>query len=194
MSQLNDSILNSLPYQADFIDSLPAYNTWVGNIERLDLVRDILQSNGYNYQGIVFPTRDLIVTNNFATYGIPPYGQQDGVLPVGKGSVLISIAAYCSDPLGFKYGIFDNSSKNNIIERQSIRADVLGYVKSVDLMDSTLPTILSPLFLDIPYVLTGNGTVAIRVNNLSPGYNIAQVLLNFAVPRSLSTVKTSQSS
>jgi hypothetical protein len=194
MAPINDSILERLPYRADYIDSLPAYNTWVGNIERLDLVRDILQSNGYRYQGIVFPTRDAIVTNNYATYGLPPYSQQDGILSVGRGSVLVSLAAYCSDPVGFKYSIFDHSAKNSIIDGQSIRADCLGFVTSSSPMDAFVPTYLGPLFMDVPYVLTGDGSVAIRVNNLSSGYNIAQLLLNFAVPKNLDVIKTTQRS
>lgn len=182
MSQSTDSVLNSLPYRADYIDSLPGYNTWIGNIERLDLVRDIINSNGYRYQGVVFPTRELIVSSSYATYGIPPFSQQDGSVVVGRGAVLVSVAAFCSNSQGFKFGIFDQSTKDAIIEGNTIRAELFGFTQSTDPIDG-VTQYYGQTYIGLPYVLTGNGVVSIRVNNLSNGYNIAQVIANFAVPR-----------
>lgn len=159
------------PYdELSFINSLSGYNANSGLDELLDLTRVIQESGNYFFQGVSFPTGNLIV---------PAQSTVNGSLQIPAGSYITSIGHYFNptvNPEGFKVRLYDKGTKASIfygeyahISLISAPGNPVGFVQS-------------------PFIITPPGILGWEIVNLSTVDAMIQVLLCCAIPISQQSV------
>jgi len=168
-----------------FGDYLYQQNTsiWEGNVNRVKLAAEVLDSQGYSLLLLCFPTRDMLITGNPLTNGIPPYSQMDGDQDVKPGSILTLFDAVSLDPAGIDWSLQDKGTGYSMSYTQFASHYALGGADPNDADGFELQN-----FMLSPFVITEPGKVMIRVTNKGANYNIAQVMFMFGVPKSLGQV------
>lgn len=164
-------------------------------VDALSISRNIIDCRGYSYQGVPFPGNALLVNpSNPALNGIAPKVQVDGTINVPRGSVLVKITCTSLQPEGFDFRFFDKSLQSDLIYGEfASNWQVGNYSTQVDATAPPTSTVLNNQFIGQYYVLgivpvTGASIFGVSVRNRSNNYNICQVLFEFAIPGSYTSV------
>jgi hypothetical protein len=181
----------NIPYGInDYLNNLGAYTLNEGVDQLLDMAREIEESQGYYWQGVVFPSAlDSLFT---------PLSTFSGVITIPAQAFLVSISAHsivpgsgsgegaiasAADPFGFKFRIYDKGGKiDSFINSTFLRkVGAIGNM-DVDPLTGTPPTI-GPTFLQSPMVVLDPGALQMDVTSLNPNNNtVIQILMSMAIP------------
>lgn len=162
------------------------YAIWEGNVNRVRIAAEVLDSQGYNLLLVCFPTRDMIITGNPFTNGIPPYTQLDGDQDVKAGSILTCFHADSLDPAGIDWSLQDKGTGYSLSYTQFASHYALG--GNADHVITDPDNLVLQNFSLSPFVVTDPGKIMIRVTNKGANYNMAQILFMFGVPKSFAQV------
>lgn len=171
---MDDSTLE-INYPQAYLDSLPAYNCHAGVDSMLDLAREIIDSDGYYWQGVAFPTGSNIL--------IPAQGTYVGNVSVEPLSYIIAITGYSNQPEGFKIRIYDKGAKADIIDKQFIYSTMLASNMQMLLGGTAYENVATgPYLLTSPLIILNPGSLQIEITNLSVSDAMIQIMLSCAFP------------
>lgn len=172
------------------------------DIDPLTVSRNIVDSRGYTYLGVPFPSSSILVNANPSIAGIAPNAQIDGVITVPEGSLLISIVCTSLQPSGFQVRLYDKQIEQDIFYGEFASNWIIGTWDMNPLCDTPVnpvntgipidavgvPNFTGQMFVPSAYPMIGAGILNVSITNLANAYNICQILVNFAVPTSYSGV------
>jgi hypothetical protein len=180
------------PYDENqFINQLQAYNTWKGNDELLDLMREIQSSKNYYWQGLCFPDSSYL-PNSFAGAGngVAGGGTLSGTLVIPVGTYVTSITHYSSQSDGFRFKLYDKGTKASIfygdysyekpVSSNMMTGGIYATTPSDAGSNSDIP--FGPGYLMSPFIVTKPGVLGWEIVNESSSVNVIQVMLACAVP------------
>ena len=177
-------------YLSEWIDKLPAYDSWEGAIELVDTIRQLWESD--NYYPLIYSYPNNIVGTGSGTgsgnvLNFLPGDVQTGVLSIPPYSYLCMMTVYyksgrdVTSPSGANIRIYEKGSKSDIFYQ-----GVGFYYNIASLNDTTfnntIPT--GPFIFPTPLVVLPPGVLQIEVTNLD-SVNAATIQFAFhcAVPK-----------
>lgn len=183
--------VESLPL-TEFVDRLPAYDTYLGNWLRLDPLRMMIDAMNYYPYILCYPGGD---TANLSFSG---FQTKEGSVQIVPGSYLLGITAFANggvsaadnDGPGFKFSVTDKGSGLSLVERGFVHSKLLtGWGPDSANADSRRP--FGPYWLDAPAVITRPGQIGISITNLnSTTSSLIQVALHLAYPVNNTSLNT----
>lgn len=184
----------------EFLDRLPAYDTYSANWDRLDGLRQIINSFNYAPYGLAFPFGP---TTGLAFSAM---STKEGSLQAPAGAYLLGISAISYADLGnyetaaipFRFSVTDKGSGLGLTERSFVfYRNMSGYSfggeidqYSQVLNGATVVTMAQVYWLDAPLVITSPGQVQIAITNLANATTYIQLCLHFAYPINNVSVNT----
>lgn len=174
-----------------FLDKLPGYDSSVGVIEQLDLVRVIQRSGNYYWMGLALP--------NGADTLVPGGVSVSGSLQVPAGSYITSIQTYndfVANPSGFKLNLYDKGTKANFFYGDYMLDRLAGSNMQLQVGDgqftpsdpgSNLDSPFGPQYRMAPIIVTDPGVIGWEITNQGNDAQI-QVLVCLAVPINQQTI------
>lgn len=177
----------------EFIDRLPAYDSYAPNFARLDQIRQIIESYNYAPYTVAFPF------GSTAGLSFSAFATKEGSLQIPVGSFLLGITGIGISSVSdfttiapFRFAITDKGSGLGIAERSyvfnSLQAgnsaqpgplDADGYLTKY--MGGSALCGANVFWLDAPFVITAPGQVQIAITNLSSLSIVAQMAFHFAM-------------
>lgn len=175
------------PNGLEFLDNLPGYDSSVGVIEQLELLKQIQESGAYYWQGISFPHSDQL--------SVAGGNSVDGTIQLVPGSWVTSIQVYndyTTNPNGFLLNIYDKGSKASLFYGDYTLDRMAGSSMQLfaGMSDTTTPsdpgsnsdTPFGPGYRMSPFIITKPGVLGWEITNAGTSTAIMQVMLCVAVP------------
>jgi hypothetical protein len=202
-----DSPLNGVVYEigsSDYLDRLPAYDTYTPNVVRLNGVRMILDAFNYAPYSMAFPYGNT----SGLTFGA--FDTKNGSLQIPPNSFLMGISGFCcttiTDPTtntsgSFRFAVTDKGSGLGLTERSFVFYRNLSGesgarlpVNGPNLQSGQFPFAQTRpaqiYWLDSPLIITRPGQIQVAVTNLLNISIVAQFALHFAYPINNISVNT----
>lgn len=186
----------------EFLDRLPAYDTYSANWDRLDGLRQIINSFNYAPYGLAFPFGP---TTGLAFSAM---STKEGSLQAPAGAYLLGISTISyadledkeTQGIPFRFSVTDKGSGLGLTERSFVfyrNMSGLVYGGEIAPYDAAqiLPfgdrfTMAQVYWLDAPLVITSPGQVQIAITNLANATTYIQLCLHFAYPINNVSVNT----
>lgn len=167
-----------------FIEALPAYDTCVGQIDRMQFAVDLekVQSD-YYYKGWASPAVNPSTQGNGDR--MDSLQTFEEVLSVPPGSYLVALSAYSEQAnRQFAWNIEEVESQSMLSLNNSSMAQNLGNFEGVANNTPKGPGWSWPYF-----VVGARGLIKVTLINLYPGANRVQLFMEFAVPTNSATMQ-----
>lgn len=161
-----------------YLDNLQAYNTYYGNIQSLDLLRQLGEAGtDYYYKGFGVPNGLPNDIDNLPRTRLNPLETYEVQISIPPGTIVTQVSVYSEQSQGFSLQIIDPTSGVNIWNTQDIRSHLLGNFTGVD---TDVPA--GPSIVKFPWFVLKRGMLTVVLRNLSTSANLVQVYLECAVP------------
>lgn len=169
--------------KSHWADSLPLMNQNPWLFDRHQCLTQFIDTDAYGWHCDASPPsfKQIAVGPLTNMNAFETFKQELIVVP---GSFLTGIGAFCSDTAGFRFNVYEESTKRNIagFSGEYVHSDLGGgNVGLADVLDGTLGASI-PNVLQSPLVVGDKGKVQIEIVSLATVPAFVQVALFWAVP------------
>jgi hypothetical protein len=170
--------------QLSYIESLPAYDTCSGNIDRIQFAVDLTKvQSDYYYKGWASPIVNPSTQGNADR--MDPLQTFEEVISIPPGSFLVALSAYSEqENRKFAWNIEEVESQSMLSLNNSSMAQNLGNFEGVAVDTPRGPSWSWPYF-----VVGARGLIKVTLINLSTSANRIQLFMEFAVPTNSATMQ-----
>jgi hypothetical protein len=171
------------------LDNLPAYSLTDPLYQTLDQLREIIYSEKYFFQGMPFPTGDLVYVDGYGTVSgnvtVPPLSYLLAILGDSFYSEGDEIRLKLHRNLeGFTTRIYDKGAQLDVVVNSLYTENFtsVGLMANVPSPNVQTDRPIGPLFTQAPMAILIPGSLQVELTNLSPVPVFMQIFLHLAVP------------